>query len=76
VTIRDRPFCPLFLAIIGAITWLVTLEHNHHPRIYRYSEDVTILRVGDSKLDFNLPESAFSICRQIGRRNVRMWPRG
>lgn len=41
----DRSFWALFLwiAIIGTITWLAIFEHNHHPRIYRYNEDVTIL---------------------------------
>ena len=43
------------MAIIGIITWLAIFEHNYHPRIYRYNEDVTILEVGDSELDFNHP---------------------
>jgi len=50
-------------------------EHNYHPWIYRYNQDVTILEVGDSELDFNHPEGAFSILWQSGRRNVRIWPR-
>ncbi len=36
-------------------------DHNYHPQIYRYNEDVTILQVGDSELDFNYPKGAFSI---------------
>ncbi|MGB5931820.1 MAG: hypothetical protein WBH57_01970 [Anaerolineae bacterium] len=43
----------LSIAIIGAITWLAIFEHNYHPRIYRYNEEVTILQVGDSELDLN-----------------------
>jgi hypothetical protein len=73
----DRSFWAVFLgiAIMGAITWLAILEHNHHPRIYRYSEEVTIVQIGDSELDFNHAEGAFSIWWQSGRRNVRVWPR-
>jgi len=73
----DRSFWAAFLsiAIIGTITWLAMFEHNYHPRIYRYSEDVTILQVGDSELDFNHPEVGFSIRWQSGRRNVRVSPR-
>jgi len=73
----DRPFWALFLsiAIIGTITWLAIFEHNYHPRIYRYGEDVTILQMGDSELDFNHPPEAFSIWWQSGRSNVRVWPR-
>jgi len=73
----DRSFCALFLsiAIIGTITWLAIFEHNYHPRIYRYNEDVTILQVRESELDFNHPPGAFSMWWQSGRRNVRVWPR-
>lgn len=49
------------------------LEYIYHPRIYRYSEDITILQVGDSELDFNHPRGAFSIWWQSGGRNVRVW---
>jgi len=38
------------------------------------NEHATILQVGDSKLDFNHPEGAFSIWWQSGGRNVRLWP--
>ena len=77
MTIKDRPFWSLFLsiAIIGTITWLAIFEHNYHPRIDRYSEDVTILHVGDSELDFNHAPGAFRIWWQSGRRNMRVWPR-
>lgn len=51
------------------------MEHNYHPRIYRYSEEVTILQVGDTELDFNHPERTFTIWWQSGSRNVRVWPR-
>jgi len=73
----DRSFWAAFLsiAIIGTITWLAIFEHNYHPRIYRYNEDVTILEVGDSELDFNHPPGAFSIWCQSGEMNVRVWPR-
>jgi len=73
----DKPFWALFLsiAIIGTITWLAIFEHNYRPRIYRYSEHVTILQVGDSELDLNHPEGAFTIWWQSGRRKVRVWPR-
>jgi len=58
----NRPFWPVFptIAIIGTITWLAIFEHNYHPRIYRYNEEVTILQVGDSELDFNYPPGVFS----------------
>jgi len=61
MTITDRPFWAVFLtiAIIGTITWLTILEHNYHPRIYRYNENVTILQVGDSELDLNRPRVGF-----------------
>jgi len=38
----DKPFWAVFLsiAIIGAITWVAIFEHNYHPRIYRYGEEV------------------------------------
>jgi hypothetical protein len=77
LTRLDRSFWAVFLtiAIIGTITWLAIFEHNYHPRIYRYNEDVTILQVGDSELDFNHPEGAFTIWWQSRRRNVRVWPR-
>jgi len=29
--------------MIEAITWLDIFEHNYHPRICRYNEEVTIL---------------------------------
>ncbi len=59
----DRAFGAVFfsIAIIGTITWLVIFEHNYHPRIYRYSEDVTILQVGESEVDSNRPSGACSI---------------
>jgi len=59
----DRSFWAVFLtiAIIGTITWLAILEHNYHPRIYRYSDEVTIVEAGESELDFNHPEGAFTI---------------
>jgi len=64
----DRPFWSILLsiAIIGTITWLAVFEHNYHPRIYRYSEEVIIFQVGDSELDFNHPQGAFSIWRRVG----------
>ena len=73
----DRLFWAAFLsiAIIGAITWLAILENNYHPRIYRYSEDVTILQVGEGELDLDHPKGLCIICWQSGRRNVRVWPR-
>ena len=73
----DRPFWAVFLtiAIIGTVTWLVIFKHNYHPRIYRHSEDVTVLQVGESELDFNHPPGAFSTWRHSGRRNVTVWPR-
>ena len=48
----DRLFWAVFLTIatIGSITWLAIFEHNYHPRIHRYSEDVIILQVGESEL--------------------------
>ena len=59
----DRSFWAVFLtiAIIGTIIWLAIFEHNYHPRIYRYNEDVTILKVGGSGRDFNHPEGVFTI---------------
>ena|GEM_PF-4451002 len=36
---------------------------------------MTILQVGESELDFNHPEGAFTIWWQSGRRNVRVCPR-
>jgi len=46
----ERSFSPVFLsiAIIGTITWLAIFEHNDHPTIYKYSEEVTILPDGES----------------------------
>ena len=72
-----RAFLGVFLAIavVGVATWLAIFEHNYHPRIYRYSPEVTILQVGDSEVDFDHPEGAFSIWWQSGRRNVRVWVR-
>jgi hypothetical protein len=72
----DRPFWAVFLsiAIIGSITWLAIFEHNYHPRIHRYSEDVTILQVEGSELDFNHLLGAFSIWWQSEERNVMVWP--
>jgi len=69
----DRSFWAVFLAIaiIGAITWPAIFEHSYQPRIYRYSEEVTILQAGDSELDFNHPPGAFSMWWQSGSRNVR-----
>jgi len=58
------------IAIIGTITWLAIFEHNYHPRIYRCNEEVTILQVGESELDFNHPEGTFSIWWQSGRRHL------
>jgi len=46
------------MAIMGTITWLAIFEHNYHPRIYRDKEEVTILEVADSELDFNHPAGA------------------
>jgi len=42
VSLKQRSFLAMFLAIaiIGTITWLAIFEHNYHPRIYRYSEEV------------------------------------
>ncbi len=72
----DRSFWAVFLSIVimGAITWLAIFEHNYHPRIYRYSEDVTILQVGGSELDFNHPDGMFTIWWQSGTKSVRIWP--
>jgi len=74
---RDGFFWAVLLpiAIIGTITWLAIFEHNYHPRIYRCNEEVTIVQVGESEVDFNHPPRAFSIWWQSGRRNVRVWPR-
>ncbi len=41
---------------------MAVLEHNYHPRIYRYNEHVTIFQVGDSELDFHRSEGMFTIC--------------
>jgi len=73
MTITGRSFWAIFLtiAIIGTMTSLAIFEHNYHPRIYRYSEEVTILRVGDSEVDFNHPEVGFSIRWQGGRTQGR-----
>ncbi len=73
----DRAFLGVFLGIciLGVAIWLALFEHNYHPRIYRYSEDVIILEVRDSELDFNHPAGAFSLWWQGDRRNVRLWPR-
>jgi len=73
----DRTFWAVFfsMAIIGSITWLAIFEYNYHPRIYRYSRDVTIVQVGESELDFNHPPGVFSFWWQSGKRNVRVWPR-
>jgi len=57
---------PPAFAAVGTITWLAIFEHNYHPRIYRYSEEVTILEIGNSELDFNHPPGAFSIWWQSG----------
>lgn len=65
----------LAIAILGIAIWLGIFECNYHPRVYRYNEDVTILQVGDSELDFNHLERAFGICSQTDGRNVRLWPR-
>jgi len=45
----DGSFWGIFLsvAIVGIITWLAVFEHNYDPRIYSYSDDVTILQVGE-----------------------------
>lgn len=58
----DRSFWAVFLwiAIIGTITWLAIVEYNYHPRTYRYSEDVTILQMRDSELDFHDTDEAFT----------------
>ena len=71
----DRPFWAVFLsiAILGIATWLAIFEHNYHPRIYRYNEDVMILQMGGSELDFNHPSEAFTIWWQSGGRNVGVW---
>ena len=53
-----------FPTVIGTITWLAIFEYNYRPRIYRYNEDVTILQVGESELDFNHPPGVFTICWQ------------
>jgi len=68
-TIDDTSFRAVFptIAIIGTITWLAIFEHNYHPRIYSYNEDVTILQAGDSEQDFNHLEGAFNIWWQTGR---------
>jgi len=73
----DRSFWAVFLtiAIIGTITWLAIFQHNYHPRIYRYNEDVTIVQVGESELDLNHPPGVFTIWWQSGDTNVRVWPR-
>ncbi len=77
VIVFDKPFWVVFLAIaiLGIAIWLTAFEHNFPSRIYRYSEDMTILRVGDSELEFNHPPGAFSIWWQSERRNMRVWPR-
>ena len=77
MTTKDRSLWAalLSIAIIGTITWLAIFEHNYHPRIYTYNDQVIILQVGDSELDFNHLEGAFSIWWQSGRRRVRVWAR-
>lgn len=72
----DRTFWVVFLfvAIFGTTIWLAIFEHNYGFRIYRSSEHVTILQIGDSELDLNHPEGAFTIWWQSGRRNVSIWP--
>jgi len=69
----------LTIAIIRTITWSAIFEHNYHPRIYRYNEDVMILQMGESELAFNHPPGAFSIwwlrgrsCRHPGIRGVHV----
>jgi hypothetical protein len=75
--IFDRPFWAVFpaIAILGITICLAIFEYNYHSLIYRYTEDVTILEVGDRELDFNHPAGTFTIPRQTGRRNMRVWPR-
>jgi hypothetical protein len=74
----DRSFWAVFLTItvIGTTTWLAIFERNYHPRIYRYTKEVMILEIGDSELDFNHPEGAFSIWWQSGRRKGELGTRG
>jgi len=59
----DRPFWVVLLsiAILGTALWLDIFEHNYHPRMYGYNDDVTILRIGHSDLDLNHPKAAFTI---------------
>ncbi|MGB5933768.1 MAG: hypothetical protein WBH57_11975 [Anaerolineae bacterium] len=68
--IFDRPFWAVFpaIAILGITICLAMFEYNYHPLIYRYTEDVTILEVGDSELDFNHPPGAFSVWWQSGSK--------
>ena len=47
--------------MLGIAIWLAIFEHNYHPRIYRYNENVMILQVGESELDFNDPLGVFMI---------------
>ena len=68
-------FLVLGFAVLGFGICLAIVENNYHPRICRYSEGVTILRVGDSELDFNHAPGVLSIWWQSGRRNMRVWPR-
>lgn len=65
----------LSTAIIGITTWLAIFDHNYRPRIYRYNEEVTILQVGNSELDFNHPPGVFTVWWQSGDTSVRVWPR-
>jgi len=62
----DRSFWAVFLAIaiIGTITWLAIFEHNYHPRIYRYNEEVTMPQVGESELDLKHTPDKFSVSWQ------------
>jgi len=72
----DRAFWAVFLAIatLGIGMSPVIFEHNYLPRIYRYNEDVAIVHMGDSEVDFNSPEGVFTIWWQSGGRNVNVWP--
>lgn len=55
----DRISEPIFA--IGMITWLAILENSYHPWIYRCSQDVSILEVGEGELELSQPPDTFNI---------------
>ncbi len=41
-------------------------------RVYRHNEEVTILQIGESELDFNHSVGRLSIWWQSGQKNARL----